>query len=61
MTAIRLGDLLPAHRLGFVFPLSDAFQKFLPVFSQPGQRILKGHSIDSRRSIVGAHPLGTRR
>ena len=28
-TAIRLGDLLPAHRLGLVLTLSDTFQKFL--------------------------------
>ena len=27
------------------------------MFSQPGQRLLNGHSVDSRRSLVGLDPL----
>ena len=35
----------------------NRFQKFLPVFSQPRQRVFHGHPVDSRRSPVGSHPL----
>ena len=33
------------------------FQKFFPVFSQPGQCLFHRHPINSRRSLVGFDPL----
>ena len=54
--AIRLGNFLPAYRLRLVLSLPYRFQKFFPVLSQPGQRLLNGHPIDSRRSLVGLDP-----
>ena len=55
--AVRLGNFLPAYWLGLVLSLPYRFQKFFPVFSQPGQRLPNGHSVNPRRSLVGLDPL----
>ena len=55
--AVEFGDFHPSHRLRPVSPALDPRAQHCPVFARMGGKVLHGHAVYARRSLVGLHPF----
>src|SRR5699024_8014894 len=51
-TSIWFGDFLSPHGRWGVFPFPNALKQFCSMFLQPRQRLLYGHPVDARCSVI---------
>ena len=57
LASVRLRDRYPSHRLWPVRPLQQLLADRGPLGAQPLGRLVDVQSVDTRRALVGPHPL----